>query len=70
MIDWIHCMLKPDGLLFVGLPTIKAKNGYIVFNKERVYGTNMLRLLFNGWNIMGGKRALDAKHTLYILKKV
>ena len=45
----VHCMLKPNGLFFLGLPTSQDDSSYIEFNAHRVYGSKRLNLLFNGW---------------------
>jgi hypothetical protein len=70
MIKLINCVLKPGGILMIALPTTNTENGYIIFNKERVYGSRRLQILFDGWKIVGGKRSSDLKHTLYIVQKI
>lgn len=62
-------MLKPNGILFLGIPVAVDRKGYIEFNKQRVYGNLRLKDLFDGWKILGGKRSDDDFHTVYILQK-
>lgn len=38
----VHCMLKPNGLFFLGLPTSPDDSSYIEFNAYRVYGSKRL----------------------------
>jgi len=45
----VHCMLKPGGLFFLGLPTTQQEKGFIDFNAHRYYGFKRLELLFEGW---------------------
>ncbi len=70
MINLLNCILKPGGILMIGLPTTNTEDGYIIFNKERIYGSQRLKILFDGWKIVGGKRSNDLKHTLYIVQKL
>jgi hypothetical protein len=46
-------MLKPGGVLFLGVPVAVDRKGYIEFNKGRVYGNARLKTLLNGWKILG-----------------
>jgi hypothetical protein len=66
----IHCMLKPGGLLFLGLPTSKDDSSFIEFNAWRVYGKARLDLLFKGWNLLMKKMDTKKGHTIFILEKV
>ena len=59
----VHCMLKPNGLFFLGLPCSTDDSSYIEFNAHRVYGSKRLNLLFNGWS----KKVF--KHGNFVLKK-
>jgi hypothetical protein len=64
----VHCMLKPDGLFFLGLPASNDDSSYIEFNAHRFYGSKRLNVLFNGWNKIDQKKCHDI-HTIYLLKK-
>lgn len=68
----IHCMLKPNGLLFLGLPTNDDGSSHIEFNVHRVYGHFRLERLFKDWKLLIQKRALLTKgnNTIFILKKI
>ncbi|VDN54187.1 unnamed protein product [Dracunculus medinensis] len=46
----IHCLLKKDGLLFLGLPIGKVDR--VVFNAHRIYGPLRLALLFEGFQVL------------------
>ena len=59
----VHCMLKPNGLFFLDLPTSQDGSNYIEFNAHRVYGSKRLDLLFNGWT----KKAY--KKDVFVLRK-
>jgi hypothetical protein len=64
----LKCMLKPGGLLFLGLPITQAENGFIDFNAHRFYGSKRLELLFDGWDKIAESK-LDGVHVVYVLKK-
>lgn len=64
----VHCMLKPNGLFFLGLPTSSDNSSYIEFNAHRVYGYKRLRLLFDGWTKLDQKSCADF-HSIFVLKK-
>jgi len=64
----VHCMIKPDGLFFLGLPTSNDDSSYIEFNAHRIYGYKRLEKLFEGWDYLeeqGGRPG----HTVYVLRK-
>jgi hypothetical protein len=42
----IHCLLKPNGILFLGLPTGPYA---VVWNKHRIYGRKRLSMILNNW---------------------
>lgn len=65
----IHCMLKPGGIFFLGLPTSTFGSGYIHFNAHRIYGQERLDLLFKGWKLLYKKRDSKKLHTIFVLKK-
>ena len=67
----IHCMTKPGGLLFLGLPTTKPlyATSYIEFNLHRVYGFNRLKYLFDGWEILEQSEQSN-NHNVFVLKKL
>jgi hypothetical protein len=64
----IHCLLKPNSLFFLGLPTSKNGKSYIEFNAHRVYGVKRLNKLFVGWKIIDKIRSFN--HMIYVLKKI
>jgi hypothetical protein len=51
-IKQIHCMLKPGGILFLGLPASKDNSSFIEFNAHRIYGHKRLAKLFVGWDLI------------------
>ena len=64
--------IKPDGLLFVSVPTGKDK---VLFNAARVYGRERLPLLMEGWEWIDsfGFREMDldgngSPQPVYVLK--
>ena len=68
----IHCLLKPNGLLFLGLPTSVDDSSYVDFNFHRVYGSKRLaRLIGNGgWHLLSREREAHNFHTVFVLRKV
>ena len=46
----IHCILKPNGTLFLGFPTGPDS---IIYNSQRVYGKLRLSLILPMWDIIG-----------------
>lgn len=55
-VEQIGCMLRPGGLLVLGLSLSKdvdllQRDGYIVYNTGRVYGENRLHKMTNGWRL-------------------
>ena len=66
----IHCLLKPGGLLYLGLPTSSDASSYIEFNAHRVYGDKRLALLFEGWNLLFAKKSNDGVHSVFVLQKI
>lgn len=67
-VQQVHCMLKPGGLFFLGLPTSSDGSSYIEFNAHRVYGTSRLALLFKNWEMVDKKPS--PYHTVFVLKKI
>ena len=65
----IHCMLKPGGIFFLGLPTSKDGSSYIEFNAHRLYGKARLDVLFNGWKLLFQKKDSSKTHTIFVLEK-
>jgi hypothetical protein len=45
----IHCLLKPNGILFLGLPTGPDA---VVWNKHRIYGRKRLTMILNNWEAL------------------
>ncbi len=64
----VHCMLKPGGLFFLGLPTSKDNSSFIEFNAHRVYGHKRLAKLFVGWDLIEETRR-GSDHSVFVLKK-
>jgi hypothetical protein len=74
LIRQIHCMLKPGSFFFLGLQMVnddyKYPNGYIEFNSRRVYGTNRLKLLFQGWHLIDEMESKNFfNHKVFVLQK-
>ena len=69
----VHCMIKPGGLFFLGLPAIDKNKGYIEFNAHRVYGNKRLAKLFSGWELLEETKRTESYetgiHTVFVLKK-
>ena len=64
----VHCMIKPDGIFFLGLITSNDNSSYIEFNAHRVYGTKRLNKLFVGWDLIE-QTDRSNQHSLFVLKK-
>ncbi len=67
-VQQIHCLLKQNGLFFLGLPSSKSDKSYIEFNAHRVYGSKRLNKLFVGWNLVDKIKCHDV-HSIYVLEK-
>jgi len=67
----MHCMLKPNGLLFLGIPMSTDDSSYIQFNAHRVYGSKRLKLLFgDDWNLLETyKKSNDFNQNVFVLSK-
>ncbi len=65
----VHCMIKPGGLFFLGLPTSNDNSSYIEFNAHRVYGHKRLAKLFVGWDLLD-ETPRTQFHSLFILRKI
>jgi len=63
----VHCLIKPNGLFFLGLPASTDDSSYIEYNAHRVYGSKRLNLLFNGWTKIDEIKC--GFHTIHLLKK-
>ena len=62
----LHCMLKPEGLLFLGpLEMTNKEKSELYFNAKRVYGQNRLQRLLNGWQLVEYIKETN----FYVLKK-
>jgi hypothetical protein len=66
----VHCMLKPNGIFFLGLPTSGNKKSYLEFNAHRIYGPKRLKLIFNGWQQLDKSSRSGNGHEVFILKKI
>jgi hypothetical protein len=64
----VHCMIKPGGLFFLGLPTSGDNSSYIEFNAHRVYGYKRLNKLFAGWDVVEDT-GRGQVHSVFVLKK-
>lgn len=65
----IRCMIKPYGVLFLGIET--AEQSSIVFNSNRVIGKKRLETLFIGWEVLEEWTSKTFfKHQLFLLQKV
>jgi hypothetical protein len=64
----LNCMLKPGGLLFLGIPVTQAEKGFIDFNAHRFYGSKRLELLFKGWKKIAESK-LEGVHVVFVLRK-
>ncbi len=70
MLRMIQCLLKPGGLMFLGVQTSKDNTSYIEYNYHRVYGQSRIsRLIDRGWTIKSQKREDHNLHTLFTLVK-
>ncbi len=67
-VQQIHCMIKPGGLFFLGLPASKDHSSFIEFNAHRVYGYNRLERLLVGWDLIEETPRLNT-HSLFVLRK-
>jgi len=67
-VQQVHCLLKNNGLFFLGLPTSADDSSYIEFNVHRVYGSKRLNRLLKGWTFIQKVRAKDW-HSVFVLKK-
>jgi hypothetical protein len=72
----IHCMLKPGGVLILGLPcTNDILLSYIAFNAHRIYGKKRLELLFGkDWELFEYKPSqagdTNTRHFVFVIKKI
>jgi hypothetical protein len=46
------CMLKPGGILLLGLPTTCKPDGYLEFNSHRIYGFKRLAYITEGFELV------------------
>ena len=68
-VEQVHCMLKPGGLFFLGLPSSQDNSSYIEFNAHRYYGTKRLEKLFeNRWTLLESSEWTTV-HRIYLIKK-
>lgn len=70
-VQMVKCLLRPNGLFFLGLPTSKDNTSYLEFNARRVYGHERLEILLNGWTVVKQLKNLGDTFddTLFILEK-
>ncbi len=69
-VQQVHCLLKPGGFFFLGLPTSSDDSSYIEFNAHRVYGSKRLKLLFDGWTKVDQVESRDGVHSIFVLEKI
>ena len=67
-IQQVHCMLKPGGILFLGLPVSTDGSSYIEYNAHRIYGTKRLDKIFKGWKLLEKKPS--PFHGVFVLQKI
>lgn len=67
----IQCLVRPGGLLFLGVQTSPGLNeSYIEFNYHRVYGMQRLSVLIdNDWEVLFNQREDHTRHSLFVLRK-
>ena len=65
----IWCMLKPGGILLLGIPCVDHDNGYIVWNAHRVYGIKRLQQMTANWRVLQVIKCEDF-HVVYVLRKL
>lgn len=64
----VHCMLKPGGLFFLGLPVTADGRNHLEFNAGRTYGKSRLKFLFgDDWKLLAKKNISD---TIFVLQKI
>ena len=68
-VQQVHCLLRPGGLFFLGLPTSTDDSSFIEFNAHRIYGSKRLNLLFEGWNKIDQVKSKDGWHSIFVLEK-
>lgn len=68
-VQQVHCLLKPNGLFFLGLPTSNDDSSYIEFNAHRVYGSKRLGLLLDGWTQLEQVKCVNNVETIFVLRK-
>lgn len=68
-IQQIHCMLKPEGLLVLGIPTSQDDTSFVQFNAHRIYGSQRFRLLFKGWEKIYQVPDSTKGNTIFVLRK-
>lgn len=54
------CMLKPGGVLLLGVPSVCRSEGYLQFNAHRVYGFERLAHVARGFELLGFTSACDS----------
>ena len=67
----VHCMIKPGGIFFLGLPASNDNSSYIEFNAHRVYGAKRLNKLFVGWDLIEQNHdsKISLEHSVFVLRK-
>jgi hypothetical protein len=69
-VQQVRCMLKPGGLFFLAVPVSSDNSSYLQFNAHRVYGTDRLKLMFEGWNLLESKRDTFGLQMVFVLEKI
>ena len=66
----MHCMIKPGGLMFLGLPTSDDNKSYVVYNAHRYYGVKRLTKLLptEDWELLETAPKY-AEHQVYVARK-
>jgi hypothetical protein len=68
----IHCMLKPGGVLVLGLPcSHDLQDSFIEYNAHRLYGKKRFKLLFgNDWVLIEHQPSQVINHNVFFLVKI
>ena len=67
----MHCLTKPGGLFFLGLPMTGDNTSALAFNAHRLYGPKRMELLLgkNEWKLLEVSNYY-AEHQVHVLRKL
>ena len=68
-IQQIHCLSKPNAVLFLGLEYSRAQESYMVFNAHRIYGKSRLDKMFEGWSLEMEDLDSTGIYGIFVLRK-